>query len=123
MEIEVKILKTFPASSKLRAVASVTIGGCFAVHGLKIFDSKNGQFVAMPNVKVGNHYVDTFHAIRLGSCTSSKETSQRSVISRWSRARPSRTFPSRKPVKWPSEYTLIIRRELCREETNRPLHR
>lgn len=46
MEIEVKILKTFPASSKLRAVASVTIGGCFAVHGLKIFDSKNGQFVA-----------------------------------------------------------------------------
>ena len=79
MEIEVKILKTFPASSKLRAVASVTIGGCFAVHGLKIFDSKNGQFVAMPNVKVGNHYVDTFHAIT----SESREQLQTAVMETW----------------------------------------
>ena len=74
MEIEVKILKTFPASSKLRAVASVTIGGCFAVHGLKIFDSKNGQFVAMPTVKVG-----TFHAIT----SESREQLQTAVMETW----------------------------------------
>lgn len=79
MEIEAKILKTFPASSKLRAIARVTIGGCFTVHGLKIFDSKNGQFVSMPNVKVGNHYVDTFHAIT----SESRERLQTAVMEAW----------------------------------------
>ena len=63
MDIEAKIVKTFPASSKLRAVVNITIGGCFVVHGVKIFDSVNGQFVSMPGVKVGDYYVDTFHAI------------------------------------------------------------
>ena len=79
MEIEAKILKTFPAPSKLRAVARVTIDGCFAVHGLKIVDSKKGLFVAMPNVKVGDHYVDTFHAIT----TESREQLLTAVMEAW----------------------------------------
>ena len=34
--------------SKIKAYASVTIGGMFAVHGLKVMDSAKGMFVSMP---------------------------------------------------------------------------
>ena len=36
------------ANSKVKAVASVTIGGAFAVHGIKVIDSQKGLFVQMP---------------------------------------------------------------------------
>ena len=35
-------------NSKVKAVASVTIGGAFAVHGIKVIDSQRGLFVQMP---------------------------------------------------------------------------
>lgn len=35
-------------NESLLATAGVTIGGCFAVRGLQIRDSKNGPFVSMP---------------------------------------------------------------------------
>ncbi len=34
--------------SNLKAVASVNIGGAFAVHGIRIIESQKGMFVAMP---------------------------------------------------------------------------
>lgn len=34
--------------SKVRAYASLTVGGMFAIHGVKVIDSPNGPFVAMP---------------------------------------------------------------------------
>lgn len=49
--------------SSLRAYASATIGNSFAVHGMKVYESENGLFVAMPNRKIGEEYSDTFHAI------------------------------------------------------------
>lgn len=54
--------KVYPQQGKtnLLAFASVTIGGCFAVNGLRIMDSEKGKFVAMPSSK-GNDgkYYDT----------------------------------------------------------------
>ena len=35
--------------SRLRAVASITIDDCFAVHELRIIEGKEGLFVAMPS--------------------------------------------------------------------------
>lgn len=54
--------------SSVKAIASVSIGGEYAIHGIKIIDSDKGKFVSMPNEKwtdaSGNvKYKDTFHAI------------------------------------------------------------
>jgi len=53
---------------KVKAIASVSIGGAFAIHGIKVIDSEKGRFVAMPNEKWTDadgqtKYKDTFHAI------------------------------------------------------------
>lgn len=54
--------------SKIKAFASVTVGGAFAVHGIKITESEKGLFVSMPSnsYKDGNgntKYSDVFHAV------------------------------------------------------------
>ena len=56
-------LTDYGGESRLRAYASLTVGGSFAVHGLRVYEGENGMFVAMPSRKVGEEYVDTFHAI------------------------------------------------------------
>ena len=38
-------------SGNVLAYASVTLGGCFAVRGLRIVDSTKGPFVSMPGYK------------------------------------------------------------------------
>ena len=63
MNIEVKIVKTFPQSVKLKAFADLRIENCFAIHGLKVIDSEKGMFVAMPSTKAGDGYQDIFHPI------------------------------------------------------------
>ena len=62
--ISARIDRMFDSSnSKVKAVASVTISGAFAVHGIKVIDSQKGLFVQMPqssyekggqNLSVGN---------------------------------------------------------------------
>ena len=54
--------------SKIKAFASVTIGGMFAVHGLKVMDSAKGMFVSMPynsykDAQGETRYQDVFHAV------------------------------------------------------------
>lgn len=55
-------------STSLKAIASVTIGNAFAVHGIRIVDSQKGLFVSMPSTSYedrdGNtQYSDIFHPI------------------------------------------------------------
>ena len=45
---DVRIRKV-ESESRLRAVASITIEDCFAVHELRIIEGKEGLFVAMPS--------------------------------------------------------------------------
>lgn len=54
--------------SLIKAFASVTMDGMFAVHGIKICESEKGRFVAMPSTQYtdrdGNkQYSDIFHAV------------------------------------------------------------
>lgn len=54
--------------SNIKAYASVTMDGMFAVHGLKVMETEKGRFVNMPSTSYkdrdGNtQYNDTFHAI------------------------------------------------------------
>ncbi len=66
-QISVKIQKLFDEGSKIRAVASATIGGVFAVHGIKVIDSDKGLFMSMPSSSYtkGNEtkYQDIFHPV------------------------------------------------------------
>lgn len=55
------------SGSKVKAIASATIGGVFAVHGIRVIDSQKGLFVQMPQSsyeKDGQKkYSDLFHAV------------------------------------------------------------
>ena len=69
-KIEVRIDRVLPGEGKTKAFASATIGGAFAIHGIRIvdkLDSERGFFIGMPQesyTKNGEKkYVDTFHAI------------------------------------------------------------
>lgn len=42
-------------NNSIKAIASVNIGGAFAVHGIKVIESQKGLFVSMPS----NSYTDT----------------------------------------------------------------
>lgn len=66
--IRVKIQRLFDnESSRLRAVASVSIGGAFAAHGIRVMDSEKGLFVSMPSNSYQSRgetkYEDIFHPI------------------------------------------------------------
>lgn len=46
-------VKVYPVqdSKNLLATATVTLGGCFSIRGLRILDSEKGAFVSMPQRK------------------------------------------------------------------------
>ena len=39
------------SDSKLKAIASIVIEGCFAIHDIKIIEGNEGVFIAMPSRK------------------------------------------------------------------------
>ncbi len=48
----------------LRAIASVTIDGCFVVHDIKIFEREGENFIGMPSRKTSEgEYKDIAHPI------------------------------------------------------------
>jgi stage V sporulation protein G len=49
--LEVRAFPLTSSKNNLLAFASVTLGGCFAVNGVQIFNGKNGVFVSMPSTK------------------------------------------------------------------------
>ena len=64
MDVEANVYPVEQGKGNLLAFASVTLGGCFAIHDLRVMDGKNGPFVAMPS-KMGKdkQYHDTcFHS-------------------------------------------------------------
>ena len=68
MQIRVKIHKVFENTGAMKAVASVTVDEAFAIHGVKLIETANGRFAAMPNEirkdKDGNEvHRDVFHPI------------------------------------------------------------
>ena len=57
MDVDVNIYRP-SAQGPVLADASVTIGGCFAIRGIKIKEGKNGPFVSMPSRIVNGEYKD-----------------------------------------------------------------
>ncbi len=48
---------------KLKAVATITIDGCFVVRGIKVIEGSAGLFVGMPNRKHKNSFKDIAHPV------------------------------------------------------------
>ena len=69
MKIAVKIDRILDnPNSAVKAFASVTMDGAFAVHGLKVMQTEKGRFVAMPSNSYKDsegktQYSDVFHAV------------------------------------------------------------
>lgn len=58
--------------SIIKAYASVSFDGAFAVHGIKVCESEKGRFVSMPSTPYKDKngetkYSDTFHPISKGA--------------------------------------------------------
>lgn len=72
MKVNAKITKIVDKpDSSLKAFASVTLDGYFAVHGIKVCEGENGLFVSMPSTSYTSNgetkYRDTFHPITKGA--------------------------------------------------------
>ncbi len=65
MEItDVRIRLVNKEDNKLKAVASVTIDNCFVIHDIKIIESAEGEFIAMPSRKTNDgEYKDIAHPL------------------------------------------------------------
>ncbi len=59
---DIRIRKIFK-KSRLKATVSVTIDNCIAMHDIKIIQGAERLFVAMPNRKGQNDYIDIAHPI------------------------------------------------------------
>lgn len=52
LDVSVKVYPTKEQTGKgLRAFASVTLGGCFAINGIRVMEGEKGTFLAMPSRK------------------------------------------------------------------------
>ena len=66
--ISTKIRLVDNPKTKVRAEASVNIGGAYAVHGLRVVEGQKGMFVSMPQRQYTDSngetkYSDIFHAV------------------------------------------------------------
>ena len=61
-DIRIRIVKK--DDNKLKAIASLTIDDCFAVHDIKVIEGNQGLFIAMPSRKTpeGN-FKDIVHPL------------------------------------------------------------
>ena len=61
-DIRIRLVKK--EDSKLKAVASMTIDGCFVIHDIKVVEGNNGCFVPMPSRKTPEgEFKDIAHPI------------------------------------------------------------
>ena len=72
MRVNAKITKIIDKpDSSIKAFASVTLDGYFAVHGVKVCDGEKGLFISMPSSSYTSNgetkYRDTFHPITKGA--------------------------------------------------------
>ena len=84
MEIsDVRIRLVSQDGGKLKAVASLTIDKCFAVHDIKVVSGEGGDFVAMPSRKTPDgDYKDIVHPIN----TETRELFKQTVLAAYKKA-------------------------------------
>lgn len=64
MDITDVRIRKLSDDGKMRGIVSVTFGGAFVVHDIKIIEGQNGLFIAMPSRKVSEgEFRDIAHPI------------------------------------------------------------
>ena len=64
MQITDVRLRKVNSENRMKAVASVTFDNEFVIHDIKVIESQNGLFIAMPSRKTANgEYKDVAHPI------------------------------------------------------------
>ena len=80
---DVKIRMVNAENSKLKAVASLIIDDCLAIHDIKIIDGDNGEFIAMPSRKTpSGEFKDIAHPIN----SDTREVMRKAIIDAYKRA-------------------------------------
>ena len=81
-EVRVRLVKS--DESKLKAVASITIDDCFVVHDIKVIDSADGLFIAMPSKKMASgEFKDVVHPLN----TETRESLRKIVLAEYEKAK------------------------------------
>ena len=71
---DVRIRLVNKETNKLKAVASITFDECFVIHDIKIIDSTDGAFIAMPSRKTNDgEYKDIAHPLNTETRENIKE--------------------------------------------------
>ena len=89
-QVEARIDRMVDGDFKTKAYASATIGGAFAVHGIRVIESDKGRFMAKPNTTTPSTPLPPRHGPRWWR----RSTTLTSRSSRSSRSRKA-TLPSR----------------------------
>ena len=64
MEITGIKIKKIATENKMKAIASITIDDCFAIHDIKVIENEDKIFVAMPNKRLKDGtFKDVAHPI------------------------------------------------------------
>ena len=64
MEITGIKIKKIATDNKMKAIASITIDDCFAIHDIKVIENEDKIFVAMPNKRLKDGtFKDVAHPI------------------------------------------------------------
>ena len=83
MQITDVRLRKVNSENRMKAVASVTFDNEFAVHDIKVIESQNGLFIAMPSRKTPNgEFKDIAHPIN----TETREMLQKLIIEKYNEA-------------------------------------
>ena len=80
MQITDVRLRKVNLENRMKAVASVTFDGEFVIHDIKVIESQNGLFIAMPSKKTPNgEFKDIAHPIN----TETREMLQKAIIDKY----------------------------------------
>lgn len=80
-EVRIRLLKK--DDLKLKAVATLTIDDCFAIHDIKIIESNNEFFIAMPSKKsASGEFKDIVHPLN----TETREKISKIIIEEYHKA-------------------------------------
>ncbi|MGN0802130.1 MAG: SpoVG family protein [Candidatus Faecivicinus sp.] len=101
--IEAQVYPLKEARGNTLAMTSLTIGGCFAVRGVKVVQGRNGPFVSMPQAKDGKGgYQDICFPIS----REVREQVSKLVLDKYNaqldKAQPQNAAPQRNPNHYPS---------------------
>ncbi|HOJ12657.1 MAG TPA: septation regulator SpoVG [Clostridiales bacterium] len=83
MEITDIRIRKIDAEGKMKAVVSVTFDNEFVVHDIKVIESQNGMFIAMPSRKTPNgEFKDIAHPINAAT----REKIQKAILEKFDAA-------------------------------------